>query len=72
VLTACNAMDASDHAPYAPDLVLLTHHARKSGYELCREWKNSPETRPDSGSHDHRLSDLEDKIRASKPSRLPE
>jgi len=43
VLTACNAMDAEaimHHTP--PDLVLLdVIMPVKSGYELCREWKNS-------------------------------
>jgi len=65
VLTACNAMDAEaimHHTP--PDLVLLdVIMPVKSGYELCREWKNSPETRLIPVVMITGLSDLEDKIR---------
>lgn len=47
-----------------PDLVLLdVVMPGKSGYELCREWKDSPETRLIPVVMITGLSDLEDKIR---------
>ena len=47
-----------------PDLVLLdVIMPGKSGYELCREWKDSPETRLIPVVMITGLSDLEDKIR---------
>ncbi len=65
VLTACNALDAEEIMRRAmPDLVLLdVVMPGKSGYELCREWKNSPETRLIPVVMITGLSDLEDKIR---------
>ena len=54
-----------DHAPVRqPDLVLLdVIMPGKSGYELCREWKDAPETRLIPVVMITGLSDLEDKIR---------
>jgi putative two-component system response regulator len=47
-----------------PDLVLLdVIMPGKSGYEICREWKDSPETRLIPVVMITGLSDLEDKIR---------
>jgi putative two-component system response regulator len=62
----------ADHAAAAeeimrqsqPDLVLLdVIMPGKSGYELCREWKDAPETRLIPVVMITGLSDLEDKIR---------
>jgi putative two-component system response regulator len=65
VLTACNAVDAEAIMNHTtPDLVLLdVIMPGKSGYDLCREWKNSPETRLIPVVMITGLSDLEDKIR---------
>ncbi len=65
VLTACNASDADAIMSHsAPDLVLLdVIMPGKSGYDLCREWKNSAETRLIPVVMITGLSDLEDKIR---------
>jgi len=65
VLIASNAADADEimrNTP--PDLVLLdVVMPDKSGYELCREWKESSETRLIPVVMITGLSDLEDKIR---------
>jgi putative two-component system response regulator len=65
VLIASNAADADEimrHTP--PDIVLLdVVMPGKSGYELCREWKESSETRLIPVVMITGLSDLEDKIR---------
>ncbi len=65
VLTAANAIDAEEIMRHTmPDLVLLdVIMPGKSGYELCREWKNAPETRLIPVVMITGLSDLEDKIR---------
>jgi putative two-component system response regulator len=65
VLTASDAIDAEEiMRRTAPDLVLLdVIMPGKGGYELCREWKNSPETRLIPVVMITGLSDLEDKIR---------
>jgi putative two-component system response regulator len=65
VLTAGNAVDAEEiMRRVAPDLVLLdVIMPGKTGYELCREWKDSPETRLIPVVMITGLSDLEDKIR---------
>ena len=56
VLIAANAADAEEIMRQTPpDLVLLdVIMPGKSGYELCREWKDSPETRLIPDRHDHR------------------
>ncbi len=65
VLTAGNAFDAEDIMRHTtPDLVLLdVIMPGKSGYELCRELKSSPETRLIPIVMITGLSDMEDKIR---------
>ncbi len=65
VLTAGNAFDAEDIMHHTtPDLVLLdVIMPGKSGYELCRELKSSPETRLIPIVMITGLSDMEDKIR---------
>ncbi len=65
VLTAGNAMDAEEIMRHTmPDLILLdVIMPGKSGYELCRELKNAPETRLIPVVMITGLSDLEDKIR---------
>jgi putative two-component system response regulator len=65
VLTAGNAVAAEEiMRNTTPDLVLLdVIMPGKSGYELCREWKNAPETRLIPVVMITGLSDLEDKIR---------
>ncbi len=65
VLTAGNASDAEEiMRNMTPDLVLLdVIMPGKSGYELCRELKSSPETRLIPIVMITGLSDMEDKIR---------
>jgi len=65
VLTANNAIAAEEiMRNTTPDLVLLdVIMPGKGGYELCREWKDSPETRLIPVVMITGLSDLEDKIR---------
>jgi putative two-component system response regulator len=65
VLIAGNAAEAeSIMRQTPPDLVLLdVIMPGKSGYELCREWKNSQETRLIPVVMITGLSDLDDKIR---------
>jgi putative two-component system response regulator len=65
VLIADNAADAEAiMRSTTPDLVLLdVIMPGKSGYELCREWKDSPETRLIPVVMITGLSDREDKIR---------
>ncbi len=65
VLTAGNAFDAEDIMRHTtPDLVLLdVIMPGKSGYELCRELKSSPETRLIPVVMITGLIDMEDKIR---------
>ena len=65
VLVAGNAAAAEEIMRQSqPDLVLLdVIMPGKSGYELCREWKDAPETRLIPVVMITGLSDLEDKIR---------
>ena len=65
VLVAGDADVAADIMRQSqPDLVLLdVIMPGKSGYELCREWKDAPETRLIPVVMITGLSDLEDKIR---------
>jgi putative two-component system response regulator len=65
VLVAGDAEAAADIMRQSqPDLVLLdVIMPGKSGYELCREWKDAPETRLIPVVMITGLSDLEDKIR---------
>ncbi len=65
VLIASNADDAEEIMRNSnPDLVLLdVIMPGKSGYELCRQWKDSPETRLVPVVMITGLSDREDKIR---------
>jgi putative two-component system response regulator len=65
VLTANNAIAAEEiMRNTTPDLVLLdVIMPGKTGYELCREWKDSPETRLIPVVMITGLSDLGDKIR---------
>jgi putative two-component system response regulator len=65
VLTAGNAADAEEIMRATPaDLVLLdVVMPGKSGYELCRQWKEAPETRLIPVVMITGLSDREDKIR---------
>jgi putative two-component system response regulator len=65
VLIAGNAAEAeSIMRQTPPDLVLLdVIMPGKSGYELCREWKDSPETRLIPVVMITGLTDLDDKIR---------
>jgi putative two-component system response regulator len=65
VLIADNAVDAEEiMRNTTPDLVLLdVIMPGKSGYELCREWKDSSETRLIPVVMITGLSDREDKIR---------
>jgi cyclic di-GMP phosphodiesterase len=65
VLVSSNAADAEVAMREAqPDLVLLdVIMPGKSGYQLCREWKDAPETRLVPVVMITGLSDLDDKIR---------
>jgi putative two-component system response regulator len=65
VSIAESAIDAEEIMRQTPpDLVLLdVIMPGKSGYEICREWKDSPETRLIPVVMITGLSDLEDKIR---------
>jgi putative two-component system response regulator len=65
VLVSSNAADAEEAMRQAqPDLVLLdVIMPGKSGYQLCREWKDAPETRLIPVVMITGLSDLDDKIR---------
>ena len=65
VLVSGNAADAEVTMREAqPDLVLLdVVMPGKSGYQLCREWKDAPETRLVPVVMITGLSDLDDKIR---------
>jgi len=65
VEVAGNASDAEEvMRREQPDLVLLdVIMPGKSGYELCREWKNAPETRLVPVVMITGLSDLDDKVR---------
>ncbi|PSH03947.1 MAG: metal-dependent phosphohydrolase [Acidobacteria bacterium] len=65
VMTADNAANAEEiMRAEQPDLVLLdVVMPGKSGYELCREWKDAPETRLIPVVMITGLTDLEDKIR---------
>jgi putative two-component system response regulator len=65
VLVAGNAAAAEEVMRQSrPDLVLLdVIMPGKSGYELCREWKDAPETRLVPVVMITGLSDLEDKVR---------
>jgi len=65
VLVADNAANAEEIMRHAtPDIVLLdVIMPGKTGYQLCREWKDSPETRLIPVVMITGLSDREDKIR---------
>ena len=65
VVAAPNALEAEAHMrEMPPDLVLLdVIMPGKSGYELCREWKNNPETRLIPVILITGLSEREDRIR---------
>jgi putative two-component system response regulator len=65
VLVAAHAADAEEIMRHShPDLVLLdVIMPGKSGYELCRQWKDAVETRLVPVVMITGLSDLEDKIR---------